>query len=121
MQLLNRETGPRHDFVPVLHGVSVGEPLHDLGDGGPLLSDGDVDAEELLLVVSGVVETLLVDDGVNGDGGLAGLTIANDQLTLATADGHQRVDGLDASLKFERSIRFKILVPISWYRNVKPR
>ena len=118
--MLNRETGLQQDFVPVLHGVSVGEPLHDLGDGGPLLSDGDVDAEELLLVVSGVVETLLVDDGVDSDGGLAGLTIANDQLTLATADGHQRVDGLDASLKRNKS-KAKVLVPISWHRIVKPR
>ena len=85
--------------VPVLHGVGVGETLDNLGDGGSLLSDGDVDAVELLLLVSGLVEALLVDDGVDGDGGLAGLTIADDQLTLATTDGHQRVDGLDASLK----------------------
>ena len=109
LQLLNRETGQRHDFVPVLHGVSVGEPLHDLGDGGPLLSDGDVDAEELLLVVSGVVETLLVDDGVDGDGGLAGLTIADDQLALSAANGHQGVHGLDAGLNGNTRFRTTFL------------
>ena len=61
--------------TPVLHGVSVGETLDDLSDGGPLLSDGDVDAVQLLLLLAGVVETLLVDDRVDGDGGLAGLQI----------------------------------------------
>ena len=89
----------RRSFLPVLHGVGVGETLDDLGDGGSLLSDGDVDAVKLLLLVSGLVEALLVDDGVDGDGGLAGLTIADDQLTLASADGHEGVDGLNASLQ----------------------
>ena len=85
-------------YTPVLHGISISETLDNLGYGGPLLSDGDVDAVQHLLWVSGIVETLLVDDGVDSDGGLSGLTIANDQLTLATADGHEGVDGLDASL-----------------------
>jgi hypothetical protein len=33
------------------------------------------------------VDRLLVQDGVDGDGGLAGLTVADDQLALAAADG----------------------------------
>lgn len=75
--------------------TSVSQPLHDLSDGGPLLSDGDVDAVQLLLLILSLVETLLVDDGVDGQGSLAGLTVTNDQLTLSTTDGYQRVDGLD--------------------------
>ena len=90
--------GPRPaaslNLSPVLHGVGVGEPLDDLGDGGPLLADGDVDAVELLLLVAGVVEPLLVDDGVDGHGRLARLPVADDQLALAAPDRHQRVDGL---------------------------
>merc|ERR1719483_1891060 len=73
-------------------------PLHNLGDSGPLLANGDVDTEELLLEIIGLVESLLVDDGVDGDGGFAGLSVANDQLTLATANGHKGVNSLDASL-----------------------
>merc|ERR1719464_349428 len=46
--------GGRHDDG-VLHGVGVGEPL---------LADSDVDTVELLLGVIGLVESLLVDDGV---------------------------------------------------------
>merc|ERR1712205_254938 len=87
----------RHDDG-VLHGVSVSEPLDDLGDGGPLLADSDVDTVELLLGVIGLVESLLVDDGVDGNGSLASLPVTNDQLTLATANGHKGVDSLDASL-----------------------
>ena len=41
----------------------------------------------------------LVQDGVRGDGGLAGLAVADDQLTLAAADGDHGVDGLDAGLQ----------------------
>ena len=84
--------------TPVLHGIGVSETLDNLGNGGPLLSDGNVDAVQHLLRVSGIVETLLVNDGVNCDGGLSGLTITDDQLTLATADGHEGVDSLDAGL-----------------------
>ena len=82
----------------VLEGVVGAQALNELGNGGALLADGDVDAVQLLGVVRAVVEALLVDDGVNGDGGLTRLTVTNDQLTLATADGHERVDGLDAGL-----------------------
>src|SRR4029079_8553950 len=42
---------------------------------------------------------LLVDDGVEGDGGLAGLAIADDQLALTAADRDHRVDRLDAGLE----------------------
>src|SRR6185437_9463921 len=41
---------------------------------------------------------LLVEEGVDGDGGLAGLAVADDQLALAAADRHQRVDRLQAGL-----------------------
>ena len=41
-----------------LHGVGVSEPLDDLSHSGPLLADGDVDAEKLLLGVGAVVEVL---------------------------------------------------------------
>jgi hypothetical protein len=45
-----------------------------------------------------LVDVFLVDDRVDGHGGLARLTVADDQLTLAAADGNQRVDGLEARL-----------------------
>jgi hypothetical protein len=40
----------------------------------------------------------LVQHGVQGNGGLSGLTIANDQFTLATANRHHGVDRFKASL-----------------------
>ena len=92
------------DNNAVLHGIGISKALDDLGNGGSLLANGDVDAEELLLLVTGIIETLLVDDGVDGDGGLASLTITDDQLTLATTDRHERVDGLDAGLQIEYQV-----------------
>lgn len=63
--------------------------LHNVGDGGSLLADSDVDAVKLLGVLSvGVVEGgLLVDDGIDGDGSLSSLSVTNDELSLATTDG----------------------------------
>ncbi len=40
----------------------------------------------------------MVDDGVDGDGRLAGLAVADDELALAAADRHHGVDGQDAGL-----------------------
>jgi hypothetical protein len=64
--------------------------LHRLGDGRLFLPDGYVDALHAL--------TLLVQDRVDGDGGLARLAVADDQLPLTAADRRHGVDGLDAGL-----------------------
>ena len=104
----------RRDDDRVLHRFGVGESLQDLRDRGALLANGDVNAVELLLLVCAVVEALLIDDRVDSDCGLSvnwqfvyskrrnipnylpGLSIANDELTLAASDRHERVDRLDA-------------------------
>src|SRR5512135_128241 len=67
------------------------EDLHGTRDIRALLTDRDVDA--------GDVPALLVDDGVNRNGGLSGLTGADDQLTLSAADRDHGVDRLDAGLE----------------------
>jgi hypothetical protein len=70
----------------------VGLELRDhRGDRRLLLADGDVEAVN--------AEPLLVDDGVDRDGGLAGLAVADDELALAASDGDHRVDGLDPGLE----------------------
>ena len=65
------------------------------------LADDRVDGRGLLTY--GHIDTfypgaLLVDNGVDSDGGLAGLAIADDQLTLAAADGHHGIKGFKAGL-----------------------
>lgn len=50
-------------------------------------------AEELVVPFG-----LLVDDGVNADGGLPGLAVADNKLALATPDGDQSVYSLEAGL-----------------------
>ena len=62
--------------------------LPDRGNRGGLLANGNVDTEH--------VRIALVHDCVDGNGGLARLTIANDELTLATANGHHSIDGKKA-------------------------
>src|SRR5690606_18998430 len=60
------------------------------GDGRLLLTHGHVDAADAAV--------LLVDDGVDGQGGLTDLTVTDDQLALATADRDHGVDRLVAGL-----------------------
>src|SRR5262249_17495885 len=95
----------------VLHGCGVGggrrnddriiEPtvlLQDLGEldhGRAFLADGHIDAIKLYLLVARGVERLLIEDRIEADRSLAGLAIADDQLTLAAADGNERVYGLE--------------------------
>lgn len=82
----------------VLHGVVLLKSLDELSDGGPLLTDSDVDAVKLLGLVVAVVPPLLVQHGVERDGSLTSLTVTNDQLTLTTSDRHHGVDGLETGL-----------------------
>jgi len=82
----------------VFHGVGLLEDVTELADGGLFLADSDVDAVELLDLVIVVEELFLVEDGVEGDGGLTGLPVTNDQLTLTSADGDERVDSLKTRL-----------------------
>src|SRR5690606_16021074 len=85
------------DAHRVLRRAGFFELTGELGHGRALLADGDIDAIQLLGVRRvGVVRSLLVKEGVENDGRLAGLAVTNDQLALATADRDQRVDGLEA-------------------------
>ena len=83
--------GSRGHHDGVAHGTGFGQALHQVCHGGAFLADGNVNADDVL--------ALLVDDGIGRDGGLAGLAVTDDQLTLAAADGDHGVDGLDAGLQ----------------------
>src|SRR5512135_1137148 len=80
----------RHDDG-IVHGTGLSKSIDNLSYGGALLADGNVNADN--------VAAFLIDDGVDGDGGLAGLAVADDQLALTAADGDHAVDGLQAGLQ----------------------
>jgi len=81
----------------VLHGIVLLEGLHELSDCRTLLTNGNVDTVQLLVLFLTIVPPLLVEDGVDSDGGLSGLTVTDDQLTLTTTNRNHGVDGFDAS------------------------
>jgi len=87
--------GGGSDDDGVLHGIVLLEGLDELGDGGTLLTNGNVDTVQLLGLIRAIVPLLLVKNGVEGDGGLSGLTITNNQLTLTTTNGDHGVNALD--------------------------
>ena len=80
----------------VVHRTLRAERLHDVGHGGTLLSDRHIDAIDR---IPGLVVGALVDDRVDGYGGLAGLTVADDEFPLATANRDHRVDRHDSGLE----------------------
>ena len=79
----------------VFHSVVVLEGLCELADGRTLLTDGDLDAVQLLYFILTIVPPPLTKDGVDSGGGLSGLTVTDDQLVLTTTDGHHGVDGIN--------------------------
>mmetsp|Transcript_2523 Transcript_2523/g.6362 ORF Transcript_2523/g.6362 Transcript_2523/m.6362 type:complete len:274 (-) Transcript_2523:162-983(-) len=79
----------------VLHAVILFEDLEELCHSGTLLSNRHVNAVEMSLLVSTGIDGLLVQHRIDGDGRLASLAIANDQLTLSTSNGDEAVHGLD--------------------------
>ena len=81
--------GADHDGI--VHRAGGRPGVHQLRHGGTFLSDGHIDADDVL--------TLLVDDGIQSDDGFTGLAVADDELALAAADGNHAVDGLDAGLQ----------------------
>ena len=81
----------------VLHGVVLLEGLDELSDSRTLLTDGNVNTVQLLLLILAVVPPLLVENGVDRDGSLSSLTVTDDQLTLTTTNRNHGVDGLDTS------------------------
>ena len=80
--------GSSSDDDRVLHAVSLLKETDDVGDGRAFLANSDVNAVQGLGVVTSLEDSLLVEDSVDGDGGLAGLSITNDKLTLTTANRH---------------------------------
>src|SRR6476646_9645445 len=79
-----RLVGRRGDDDRVLHRAVFLERLFQLDDGRHPLADGHVDADQVLVLV--------VDDRVDRDSRLAGLAVADDQLSLAAADRDPHVD-----------------------------
>ncbi len=80
----------------VVEGAVLFECFNDARDGRFLLTDGDIDAHH---GVGSSPVVLLVDDRVDGDGGLAGLAVADDELALPPPDRDHRVDRLDPGLE----------------------
>ncbi len=82
--------GGRSNNDGVVQRAVLFQLANHVGDGRLLLTNGNVNAADAAV--------LLVDDGVDGQGGLADLTVADDQLTLATAYRDHGVDRLVTGL-----------------------
>ena len=82
--------GRRYD-AGIIHRTVLRQRLRHLRDGRALLADRHIDTDN--------ARALLVDDGIQADRSLAGLPVADDQLTLAPSDRDHGVDRLDAGLQ----------------------
>ena len=75
MKMLNISLNSACDRV--LHGAVLLEGLQELGDGRTLLIDSNVDAAQLIFLILTIVPSLLVQNCVDSDGGLSGLTVTD--------------------------------------------
>src|ERR687885_567925 len=80
----------RVDYYRVVHCPVLLKRVYHPRYSGVFLSDGDVDALHACISLG--------EYRVHGDDGLAGLAVAQDQLTLAAPDRDHRVYGFDAGL-----------------------
>ena len=83
--------GGRRNDAGVVHCTVLCERFRYLRYGRALLADRNINTDN--------ARALLIDDGVQADGGLAGLTVTDDQLALAAADRDHGVDRLDTGLE----------------------
>mmetsp|Transcript_151496 Transcript_151496/g.367923 ORF Transcript_151496/g.367923 Transcript_151496/m.367923 type:complete len:360 (+) Transcript_151496:727-1806(+) len=81
----------------VFQAVVLPEDLEQLGDRRALLTHSHVDAVEVVLRIGALVDGLLVQDRVDGNGRLAGLSVTDDQLALPAANGDKAVHCFQAS------------------------
>mmetsp|Transcript_16446 Transcript_16446/g.36308 ORF Transcript_16446/g.36308 Transcript_16446/m.36308 type:complete len:319 (-) Transcript_16446:42-998(-) len=84
------------NYGGVLEAIVLPENLEQLCHGRALLAYGHVNAIEVVLFVGAVVDCLLVEDGVDGNGSFARLTIADNKFPLPAANGDEAVHCLQA-------------------------
>src|ERR1700681_812203 len=75
------------DYDGVFHRARIFENFYDLRDRRTLLTDRVINADQVI--------AFAVDDGIESDGGLAGLAISDDEFALAAADRDHGVDGFE--------------------------
>jgi len=86
-----------HDDDGVIHRPLFPQGCHGLRDSGRALTDGAIDTQDILAA--------LVEDGVDRNGGLARLAVAEYQLALTAPNGNERIDDFDAGLERHRDGR----------------
>ena len=74
----------------VIHGIVLFQGSYQFCNGGCLLADSHIDTYHIL--------ALLVQNCIDGNGSLTGLTVTDDQLTLSTTDGEHGIDSQNTSL-----------------------
>ena len=96
-----RETGRvvtlRHDHDGVGHRPLFPKGGYGLRHGRSALADGAIDAYDIL--------ALLIENGIDCNGGLAGLAVPENQLTLPAPHGNERIDDLETGLERNRDGR----------------
>ena len=75
------------DNSGIFHRASSSEFFCDSNDLGILLTDGDIDTLHPI--------SLLIEDGIDRNLSLSGLTISDNELSLSTSNRHECIDRLD--------------------------
>ena len=75
-----------HDSI--FKSLMIPQCFNNVSNSWSFLTDGHINAEKLLLSISRIKVSFLVDDGINSNGCFSSLSVSNDQLSLSSADWH---------------------------------
>jgi hypothetical protein len=79
-----RSSGGNNDGVS--KSTSFIEGLYNVGDGGSLLSNSNINAIKLVFNFIVVEGDFLVKDGIDSDGSFSSLSISNDEFSLSSSN-----------------------------------
>ena len=80
----------------IIHGSCLFQGFLHVGNGRSFLSRCHIDAIHGLPLL---IKLLLVDNGINSDGGFSRLPVPNDQFALSAADWNHGINGFDPGLQ----------------------
>merc|ERR1719337_360323 len=98
VSVLGSVSGGGNNNDTVFQAIGFFQNVDQLRNGRLFLTDGDVDAVQFFGFITFIIESFLVQNGIQSNGGFSGLSITNDQLSLASTDWDQGVNSFQTRL-----------------------
>ena len=118
-----RSSGCNHNGI--IHSAIVAQSFYHLCYRRAFLTNGNINAKQFFAVIfCHVISAFLIDDCINNNRSLTGLTVANNQLTLTASNRNKRINSFQSGLyRFmhafsrnnARSFNFSVAILLGFY------